>query len=67
MVALSGEVSPEKALRLASLWLLNPLAANICTRGSSDALVAALLLAAVLGLVTMPMLPPQKRKPRFLV
>ncbi len=63
MVALSGDVAPETALRIASLWLLNPLAANICTRGSSDALVSALLLATVLG-VGKTMLPPQnKHKP----
>eukprot|EP01084_Bolivina_argentea_P292858 503575_1 len=60
LLALSGDVTPETALRLASLWLLNPLAANICTRGSSDTLVSALLLATVLGLGTT-MLPPQNK------
>lgn len=35
------------ASRVAALWLLNPIAIGICTRGSSDAIVAAAVALAV--------------------
>ncbi|CAM9707932.1 unnamed protein product, partial [Phaeothamnion confervicola] len=38
---------PSRAAAFACLWLFNPLAVNICTRGSSDAISIALVLLAV--------------------
>ena len=35
----------ERALRYASLWLLNPMVANISTRGSSEGLLAVIVVA----------------------
>lgn len=35
----------ERALKYASLWLLNPMVANISTRGSSEGLLAVLVVA----------------------
>jgi phosphatidylinositol glycan class M len=35
----------DRALRFASIWLLNPMVANISTRGSSEGLVAVLVVA----------------------
>jgi phosphatidylinositol glycan class M len=40
--------SAQTALKLACLWLLNPLAMNICSRGSSDAVLSTLLLGSLL-------------------
>lgn len=35
----------ERALKFASIWLLNPMVANISTRGSSEGLLAVLVVA----------------------
>lgn len=35
----------ERALKFASLWLLNPMVANISTRGSSEGLLAVIIVA----------------------
>lgn len=40
-----GRMSGERALKYASIWLLNPMVANISTRGSSEGLLAALIVA----------------------
>ena len=37
-------IGSEKALKYASLWLLNPMVANISTRGSSEGLLAVLVI-----------------------
>ncbi|KAL4945581.1 hypothetical protein BDV06DRAFT_184318 [Aspergillus oleicola] len=47
-----ASMSPERALKYASFWLLNPMVANISTRGSSEGLLSLLVVAllwAVLG------------------
>ena len=38
-------MSVERALRYSSLWLLNPMVANISTRGSSEGLLAVLIVS----------------------
>lgn len=38
-------MSTERALKYASLWLLNPMVANISTRGSSEGLLAVIVVA----------------------
>ncbi|KAL4882417.1 PIG-M-domain-containing protein [Aspergillus karnatakaensis] len=38
-------MSPERALKYASFWLLNPMVANISTRGSSEGLLGVLVIA----------------------
>jgi GPI mannosyltransferase 1 subunit M len=38
-------MSTERAMKYASLWLLNPMVANISTRGSSEGLVAVIVVA----------------------
>ncbi|KAK3715085.1 GPI mannosyltransferase 1 [Vermiconidia calcicola] len=40
-------MSVQQALKYASLWLLNPMVANISTRGSSEGLLAVLVVALV--------------------
>lgn len=39
------DMSVERALKYASLWLLNPMVANISTRGSSEGLLAVIVVA----------------------
>ena len=38
-------MSVERAMKYASLWLLNPMVANISTRGSSEGLLAVIVVA----------------------
>ena len=38
-------MTPDRALKYASIWLLNPMVANISTRGSSEGLLAVLVVA----------------------
>lgn len=38
-------MSTERAMKYASLWLLNPMVANISTRGSSEGLLAVMVIA----------------------
>lgn len=38
-------MSVDRAMRYASLWLLNPMVANISTRGSSEGLLAVIVVA----------------------
>lgn len=40
-----AEMSKERALKYASIWLLNPMVANISTRGSSEGLLAVIVVA----------------------
>ncbi|KAL3457904.1 PIG-M-domain-containing protein [Aspergillus heterothallicus] len=42
---LTHGMSPERALKYASFWLLNPMVANISTRGSSEGLLGVLVIA----------------------
>ncbi|KAL2816265.1 PIG-M-domain-containing protein [Aspergillus granulosus] len=42
---LTHKMSPERALKYASFWLLNPMVANISTRGSSEGLLGVLVVA----------------------
>ncbi|KAL2844477.1 PIG-M-domain-containing protein [Aspergillus pseudodeflectus] len=42
---LTHQMSPERALKYASFWLLNPMVANISTRGSSEGLLGVLVIA----------------------
>lgn len=38
-------MTTERALKFASIWLLNPMVANISTRGSSEGLLAVIVIA----------------------
>jgi len=38
-------MAKDKALKYASIWLLNPMVANISTRGSSEGLLAVMVVA----------------------
>ncbi|KAF2721878.1 glycosyltransferase family 50 protein [Polychaeton citri CBS 116435] len=46
-----GSMGRERALRLASIWLLNPMVANISTRGSSEGLLAMIVLGILWAVV----------------
>lgn len=41
----SQKMGPERALRFASIWLLNPMVATISTRGSSEGLLGVMVVA----------------------
>jgi len=41
----SNKMSTEKALKFASIWLLNPMVATISTRGSSEGLLGVMVIA----------------------
>lgn len=45
LVLRSQGMRTERALKYASIWLLNPMVANISTRGSSEGLLAVLVVA----------------------
>jgi hypothetical protein len=49
LILKSQSIAPRHTLTCAALWLLNPVAVNISTRGSCDALTAALVLLAAKG------------------
>lgn len=40
-------MSAERAMKFSSLWLLNPMAANISTRGSSEGLLAVIVVGVL--------------------
>ncbi|KAL4786542.1 PIG-M-domain-containing protein [Aspergillus varians] len=44
-LVLTRGMTPERALKYASFWLLNPMVANISTRGSSEGLLGVLVIA----------------------
>ncbi|OJJ61590.1 hypothetical protein ASPSYDRAFT_1173439 [Aspergillus sydowii CBS 593.65] len=44
-LVLTHRMTPERALKYASFWLLNPMVANISTRGSSEGLLGVLVIA----------------------
>ncbi|KFY69240.1 hypothetical protein V496_00400 [Pseudogymnoascus sp. VKM F-4515 (FW-2607)] len=43
----TGGMPMDRALKFASIWLLNPMVATISTRGSSEGLLAAMVVALV--------------------
>jgi phosphatidylinositol glycan class M len=43
----SDKMSTERALKFASIWLLNPMVATISTRGSSEGLLGVMVIALV--------------------
>ncbi|KAL2823467.1 PIG-M-domain-containing protein [Aspergillus cavernicola] len=49
---LTHGMSPERALKYASFWLLNPMVANISTRGSSEGLLGVLVIALLWAVLT---------------
>lgn len=44
-LVLTHGMTPERSLKYASFWLLNPMVANISTRGSSEGLLGVLVIA----------------------
>jgi len=49
-------MSVERSMRYASLWLLNPMVANISTRGSSEGLLAVIVVALLWSVLQRRML-----------
>lgn len=45
LIVRGQKLSPERAMKYASIWLLNPMVANISTRGSSEGLLAVMVVA----------------------
>lgn len=46
-----GGMTPERALRFASIWLLNPMVAIISTRGSSEGLLCTMVVALLSAVI----------------
>lgn len=46
-----GGMTPERALRFASIWLLNPMVATISTRGSSEGLLCTMVVALLWAVI----------------
>jgi len=46
-----GAMSMERALKFASIWLLNPMVATISTRGSSEGLLAVMVVALLWAII----------------
>lgn len=46
-----GGMKPERALRFASIWLLNPMVATISTRGSSEGLLCTIVVALLWAVI----------------
>lgn len=46
-----GGMTPERALRFASIWLLNPMVATISTRGSSEGLLCTMVVALLSAVI----------------
>jgi GPI mannosyltransferase 1 subunit M len=49
-------MSTERAMKYAGLWLLNPMVANISTRGSSEGLLAVLVIALLWAVLERKMI-----------
>ncbi len=49
--ACGGGMTTEKALKFASIWLLNPMVATISTRGSSEGLLCAMVVALLWAVI----------------
>ena len=50
-------MTKQRALKYASVWLLNPMVANISTRGSSEGLLCAMVMATLYAFETGHILP----------
>lgn len=46
-----GGMTPERSLRFASIWLLNPMVATISTRGSSEGLLCTMVVALLSAVI----------------
>lgn len=46
-----GGMTPERALRFAAIWLLNPMVATISTRGSSEGLLCTMVVALLWAVI----------------
>ena len=49
---LGGKMETERALKFASIWLLNPMVATISTRGSSEGLLGVMVVAILWAVLT---------------